>query len=457
VSELSTFPSVAAAQYLRMSTENQRYSLENQAAAIGEYAQARGFAIVETYADAGKSGLSLKGRKGLQKLLSDVVTGQRSYSAILVLDVSRWGRFQDTDQAAHYEFVCRDAGVSVHYCGEPFENDGSMVASIVKGLKRVMAAEYSRELSSKIYRAQIQQARLGFKQGGPAPYGTRRLMVTEDGQPRFLLGPGERKATVSDRVLVVPGPRDELKIIRRIFRMFVVQKRSIAQIAHALNDEKVPFRDGGVWGWHAVKGILRSELMIGYYVFNRTSHKMKRPVSRNPQDLWVRTKVMEPIVDPKLFARAQQMFSVRRIYPLQKADMIRRLKRLFRQKKRLSEAIIDECSYTPSSNAYWRHFGSLLSAYRAVGFSCPPSGQRGRHYSDDELLDGIRRLHAKFGYVTSALINSDRHLPQYKVFTKRFGSMVKAYGLAGFPMTKSDSVSAARNRAAARRSVLTRT
>ncbi|RVB69691.1 recombinase family protein, partial [Mesorhizobium sp. M7A.F.Ca.CA.004.06.1.1] len=113
--ELSTALRVPAAQYLRMSTDHQRYSLDNQRAAISEYAEMRGFAVVRTYADAGKSGLSLKGRDGLQQLLADVVTGQGGFSVILVLDVSRWGRFQDTDQAAHYEFICRDAGINVHY------------------------------------------------------------------------------------------------------------------------------------------------------------------------------------------------------------------------------------------------------------------------------------------------------------------------------------------------------
>jgi hypothetical protein len=151
------------------------------------------------------------------------VTGQQIYSAILVLDVSRWGRFQDTDQAAHYEYICRDAGVNVHYCGEPFENDGSIVASIVKNLKRVMAAEYSRELSNKIYRAQIQQAGIGFKQGAPALYGIRRLLVSQDGTPRFWMGPSDRKGLKSDRVVFMPGPTDELKIVRRIFRMFVAR------------------------------------------------------------------------------------------------------------------------------------------------------------------------------------------------------------------------------------------
>ncbi|MER9677343.1 recombinase family protein, partial [Mesorhizobium sp. M0208] len=113
-----------------MSTEHQRYSLENQAMAITEYAERRGYTIVQTYEDAGKSGLSIRGRDGLKQLLADVVTGQTTFSAILVLDVSRWGRFPDTDQSAHYEFLCRDAGVAVEYCGEQFENDGSMVSAI---------------------------------------------------------------------------------------------------------------------------------------------------------------------------------------------------------------------------------------------------------------------------------------------------------------------------------------
>jgi hypothetical protein len=34
---------------------------------------------------------------------------------ILVLDVSRWGRFQDIDESAYYEFLCRRAGMQVGF------------------------------------------------------------------------------------------------------------------------------------------------------------------------------------------------------------------------------------------------------------------------------------------------------------------------------------------------------
>ena len=172
---------VRAAQYVRMSTEKQIYSTDNQMAAIASYALTNGFQIVQTYADEGRSGLQLKGRAALQALLRDVLSGEQGYQAILVFDVSRWGRFQDTDESAHYEFVCRSAGVPVHYCAELFENDGSLASTIIKNLKRAMAGEYSRELSAKVWAAQARLAAEGYKVGGTAGYGLRRLLIDRDG------------------------------------------------------------------------------------------------------------------------------------------------------------------------------------------------------------------------------------------------------------------------------------
>lgn len=130
---------IRAAQYVRMSTDHQRYSTENQADAIAAYAARRGFEIVRTYADEGRSGLDIAGRGALQRLIADVRGGSIDFEAILVYDVSRWGRFQDADESAYYEFICREAGVTVHYCAEQFENDGSLSATIIKSMKRAMA------------------------------------------------------------------------------------------------------------------------------------------------------------------------------------------------------------------------------------------------------------------------------------------------------------------------------
>jgi DNA invertase Pin-like site-specific DNA recombinase len=167
-----------AAQYVRMSTDLQQYSLVNQAAAIAAYAQAHNLTIVRTYRDSGESGLLIKNRPGLLSLLRDL--RHADFGHILVYDVSRWGRFQDVDESAHYEYLCRRAGVRISYCAEQFENDGSLLSSIVKNLKRVMAAEHSRELSAKVHAGQCRLASLGFKQGGPANYGLCRTLIDEN-------------------------------------------------------------------------------------------------------------------------------------------------------------------------------------------------------------------------------------------------------------------------------------
>src|SRR3546814_15924340 len=94
-------------------------------------------------------------------LFRSVQSGTADFTVILVYDVSRWGRFQDADESAYYEYICKRAGIAVIYCAEQFENDGSPVSTIVKGVKRAMAGEYSRELSNKVFAGQCRLIEIG--------------------------------------------------------------------------------------------------------------------------------------------------------------------------------------------------------------------------------------------------------------------------------------------------------
>jgi len=154
---------IQAAQYVRMSTEHQQYSTDNQMDSIYRYAQANGMQIVKTYSDSGKSGLHLAGRDALRELLHDVEHGLANYSVVLVYDISRWGRFQDADESAYYEYICKRSNVRVHYCAEQFANDDSLPSSLLKTIKRTMAGEYSRELSVKAFAGQCRLIELGFR------------------------------------------------------------------------------------------------------------------------------------------------------------------------------------------------------------------------------------------------------------------------------------------------------
>src|SRR5215469_16433146 len=105
-SGIERLPSVAAA-YLRMSTEHQQYSTSNQMDVIHENAKRRGLEITKIYSDEGKSGLNIQGRDSLAQMIKDVQSGRTDFSHILVYDISRWGRFQDADESAYYEYICR--------------------------------------------------------------------------------------------------------------------------------------------------------------------------------------------------------------------------------------------------------------------------------------------------------------------------------------------------------------
>src|SRR5450631_681684 len=219
-----------------MSTDHQKYSTENQADAIRAYAAQRGIEIVRTYANSGKSGLSLDGRDALKQLIEDVQNGAADFKIILVYDVSRWGRFQDADESAYYEYICRRSGIQVHYCAEQFENDGSPVSTIVKGVKRAMAGEYSRELSSKVFIGQCRLIELGFRQGGSAGFGLRRMLRDVTGQHKGVLNRGEQKSIQTDRVILVPGPPEEMEIVRWMYRMFVEERMLESRLAKMLNE-----------------------------------------------------------------------------------------------------------------------------------------------------------------------------------------------------------------------------
>src|SRR6185312_13801793 len=155
--------------------------------------------------------------------------------------------FQDSDESAHYEYLCKSTGVPVHDCAEIFTNDNSVAGLIVKAVKRTMAGEYSRELSVKVKAGLVRLTGMGYKAGGCPPYGMRRMLLDTQGKPKQLLADGERKSLATERVILVPGPKQEVLIVQRIFREYADEKRSLTEIARRLNKERILFVQGGQW------------------------------------------------------------------------------------------------------------------------------------------------------------------------------------------------------------------
>ncbi|SHN13662.1 recombinase family protein [Rhizobacter sp. OV335] len=386
---------IPVARYVRMSTEHQRYSITNQSRAIARYAHEHGMNVVCSYEDLGKSGLDIRDRSGLRQLLHDVQHPPVPYRAVLVHDISRWGRFQDPDEAASYELACRRNGVRVLYCAEPFANDGSMVANILVAMKRSMAAEYSRELSEKVFAGHCYSIEQGFHQGGRPGFGLSRQLVDPFRKPKAILQPGQRKYLQADRVVLIPQSEEHRQLVNLMYSLFIDDDLPVKEIARRMNKRGVFWKQGRPWTWHTVMQVLTNEKYIGTILYNRRSSRLHTPAKRNPPEAWIRRpNAFEPLVTPERFQQAQAVFG-RRSQQYHDERMVAALRELLAERSRLSSEMLTARNGIPSRTTYVQHFGSLKNAFRLAGFE--PA-------RDMEFVDANRRARQLHSLIVGAVI-----------------------------------------------------
>jgi DNA invertase Pin-like site-specific DNA recombinase len=413
---------IPAATYLRMSTEKQQFSLANQSEAITQYAQVHGFTIVKTYSDPARTGVIFRNRKGLQSLIQDVVQGKACFKAVLVYDVSRWGRFQDTDESAHYEFLCKSAGVPVHYCAEPFSNDTGLSALIMKSLKRVMAGEYSRELGVKIFNAQKRLACMGFRQGGQPGYGLRRLLVSPDGRPKQVLHHGERKSLANDHVIQIPGPAEEVRCVREIYRLFLQERMSFQAIAQELNRRKIPYLRGGNWEHRAVRTILTHPKYAGTNQYGRSSTRLYTPRVENPRSEWALTSgAFDPVIEPKMFEKVQQVLATF-TRNMSNDDVLEALRGVLATEGRLTTGLIERAPGVPSASTIRTRIGSISRAYELVGYS------RNGGYSRPGRLAELRNISRMRAELMQKIVSLSKGIIRIENRGARFRTRLRVRG-----------------------------
>lgn len=358
-----------AAEYVRMSTDHQQYSIANQSAAIALYAAAHNLGIIRSFVDGGKTGVTIKRRKGLQDLLDIVESGMADFSVVIAYDVSRWGRFPDADESAHYEYVCKRAGISVRYCAEQFENDNSPTSNLLKALKRTMASEYSRELSVKVSAGQRRLATMGFWQGGNAPFGMMRQLVDMNRNPKGVLGFGEWKSISTDRILLTPGPPEAAATVRLAYDLYTERGKTRYQIVEILNKAN-KFRGRTPWTIVMLRDLFIDPIYKGAYAYGK--HEVRPGTSKRvPPDKWlVREKAFPAIISEKQWNKARERIRDE-IKPLVNSEMLDDLRRLWKRKGRLSSDLINADKSMPSAVAYRKHFGGINEAYRLIGYPIP--------------------------------------------------------------------------------------
>ncbi len=220
----------------------------------------------------------------------------------------------------------------------------------------------SRELGVKVFEGQRRLSLLGFRMGGKAGYGLRRMMVSADGRRKHKLRVGEWKNIKTDRIILVPGPKKEVECVRRIFSMTVHDKKTPRQIANELNRKGIKFVSGRRWNFQSVYHILRNPEYAGYSTWGRTTQRLHTAIARLPRSQWIMKRgSFVPVVDEGIFQRAQEVILKRKNYP-RKSDkqLLDKLKRVLIREGRLTERIIGHSRGVFHERTYGKRFGSLL-------------------------------------------------------------------------------------------------
>ncbi len=356
----------AVAYYRHSAQDRQENSIAIQQDQVRSWAESNGVEIIHDFMDPGKSGLTAEGRPDFQDMMENWVKQRNDFQYILCLDVSRWGRFQDIDLSAQYSAECRKYGKEVIYTtlGKPREDDP--LYPVYVQFERFRAAQYSRELSDKVFRGCVKIVQQGYWAGGKPRYGFRRLLLNETRQPVQILQPGERKSIQNQRVTLTLGEEREVAVVRRIFHEFTQGGRHEQAIAESLNHDRIPSPGGRLWDGAKVRDILMDERYTGTMVYNRTTQKLKTPSRPNPKEKWIRTpEAFERVIEPEVFAKAQEIFADRARFHTP-AYMLEKLETLFQLHGIVRPSLVRAAPDMPSPSAYLKHFGSMDSAFQQL-------------------------------------------------------------------------------------------
>lgn len=367
---------VRAAQYIRMSTDAQDLSPEIQTRAISEFALRNGITVVDTYIDAGRSGLTLNRRPAMKRLLTDVESDACPFSLILVYDISRWGRFQDTDASAYYEYHCRMQGVQVRYVQEAFSECDTPMTSVLKSIKRAMAAEYSRELAVKTQAGQRAAIGNGFQIGTLPCLGITRVAVSKHDRSERPLTAHEHKAASREHVRWVSGSETEVALVRRIFHIYTTTGISIVRLAHLMQREGVTDAKGGPLTSSKLYSLISCEALIGNFVWGREDHGRRR--SDQDTNLQRVPGCIEPAIEPKLWEAAQAKRAKRAGQIRTREELLAYLAKVVEENPRFTGSDLKK-SDGPSRQTYVKHFGSLSGALRCLGLE--PARPDSEHFA----------------------------------------------------------------------------
>jgi DNA invertase Pin-like site-specific DNA recombinase len=262
--------------YLRMSSDKQDKSIDDQRAELISYCAGKGYVIVREYADEGVSGWKSRERKGFQHLIAAAADGD--FQLIICWDQSRFSRFEPVE-FNYYVHQLKQAGVGIETIKEGRLDFDSLGGWLQANVAQHGKAEYVRSMAIDVARGQRRERAKGFWIG-PRPYGYR----------------------LENRKLVLGSP-EEVETIRRIFALRL-QGYGIRRIAALLNSEGVKaLRAAGGWHCRSVGKILQNTVLLGDTVIG----KLSRPKFASKAEVKTIKNTHPAIIDRETFDAVQRL------------------------------------------------------------------------------------------------------------------------------------------------------
>lgn len=263
--------------YLRMSSDKQDTSIDDQRAELLAYAAKHGYTIVREYIDEGISGWKSRQRKGFTHLIADAALGE--FQIVLVWDQSRFSRFEPLE-ASFYWHQLKVAGVSIVTTKEGLLDFDSLGGWLTASVQQHGKAEYCRSLGIDVARGQRAQKAKGFWIH-PAPYGYRKP-------------PGKE-------VKLVLGPPEEVATIRRIFQLRL-EGYGARRIVQKLNAEGIRPQRAAAWHYRSLTKIFENQTYVG----DSVSGEQARPQFASKPEVKVIKNTHPAIIDREDFERVQK-------------------------------------------------------------------------------------------------------------------------------------------------------
>lgn len=286
-------------------------SLEDQRKGIIAKAESLGRVLRPGYIfEDRESGGTAEGRPGFMALVAYCRTHSRRSEppgVALFFNDSRFGRFDDPDEAAYWRFILAQCGWQVRFA-ENDDTDNLTARHVLRAIGSAQASEYRQQIKNNALRGARGAAAHGLWQT-EAPFGYRRLAFG-GGRQDEILDIGVRKAT-DQQVRLTPGPESEVVTLRWIFESYSHGTESLSSLASKLRTRAPRLK----WSKQSVGRLLRNRVYLGEVIWCRRPHDSAERATRrvrSASDWVIRVDAHPPLIALDLFMSVQQRLATNR-------------------------------------------------------------------------------------------------------------------------------------------------